>query len=162
MRASVGEHTFKNGHGNRSSCPIADLLFSPPCQLESNRLSKQSIIGRLSRPLICRVCVSFSPARLQQHLQTPDRRGEARHGPAPSSAVLGLNCYHLSLSPSPTINNLTTPLQSLRWLKGLTSLLREICFRFSRDPQTFSSLSVLDFFFSASTRAKAGQQEISV
>lgn len=91
---------LENGKATSESaiCRISWML--PPFQTITMQsgLSKQSITGLLSSLLICRNFLSLFPRH--KHLPSPD---SAKHwSSAPSQP--GLNCYHLSLIPTLSIN----------------------------------------------------------
>lgn len=94
-----------------TSCPISWPLVPPPppSQLQCDwGLSKHSIMCRLSFPIISRSLLSLF-LRHKQHVQTPDRPEQW-----PSALSLpGLNCYHLSLIPTLTINCMSEHFKAL-------------------------------------------------
>lgn len=90
-------------------------------------------MGQLSFPIISRSPPSLF-LRHKQHLQTPDRPEQW-----PSALSLpGLNCYHLSLIPTLTINCIAGALQSPRTAKGVNpDAPRDLFLIWPRSPDTF-------------------------
>lgn len=96
----MGQHTISNGNSLSAPAVQSGASVPPPSQLQCDGgLSKQSIIGQLSFPLISRSLLSLF-VRHTQHLQTPDRPEQWPSAPS----LAGLNCYHLSLILTLTIN----------------------------------------------------------